>query len=48
MEREKQKSAEKEREIKERQAKQKASNEEKSLHAIIPGDLSFNAKSKFV
>lgn len=47
MEREKQKSAEKEREIKERLAKQKLANEEKGLQAI-PGDVSFNAKSKFV
>lgn len=47
MEREKQKVAEKERERKERLANQQRANEEHSVNAI-PGDIAFNAKSKFV
>lgn len=45
MEREKQKVAEKERDKKERLANQQKVNE---VQGVIPGDISFNAKSKFV
>lgn len=47
MEREKQKVAEKERDKKERLANQQKVNEVQGVNAI-PGDISFNAKSKFV